>query len=205
MDKALENALIGLVRSTCKLVDAVGKALEEHAFPRRSFSTTDSGALIRVRQIDTLDFDGSIEPVEAERLIRIIANASHNSARLAEYVRQRVYGDNPLLQNRPPNKPVSGPAAMRYAATLRDSLSSLMKIIGADEFKLRTPDWLDPYEEEKDAVTTDLDPLDRAFIYQKVKRLKEEIVRQHVVSHSIIADRLDDIMEELKNGNETNH
>lgn len=141
-------------------------------------------ATYNVSPRDLLDFDGGLEYVEAERLIRIIANSAHNAGRLAKYVRYVNRQVPPVLRTEVPTHS----AAMRYAATLRDGLDSLAKLIGGDEFKARTPNWLDPEKEILD------DDTKVAEVYRRLKLLRDDEISSNQGAGSQLYDSINQIM-----------
>jgi len=96
---------------------------------------------ILIKPEDDLFFEGGLETVEAERLIRIIANASAAAERVATYFRELSIPVHETHQ-------VSVSAAARYSVTLRDSLSSMSRVMGFHNYVQKTPEWTNLSEGE---------------------------------------------------------
>jgi len=148
---------------------------------------------------DELHFKGAPEPVEVERLVRIIVNASKNAVKVAEYVRstKREEFDSP-----PPILSIPHSAAMRYAATLRDSLSSLGILLGADEhYVQRTPEWTE-LDAEEEVTGQSRIPLEYAKIYMELKTVREKLYkfRAHTAEITDIYTKVDKIMKGISDG-----
>ena len=162
---------------------------------------------------DELHFKGAPEPVEVERLVRIIVNASKNAVKVAEYVRstKREEFDSP-----PPILSIPHSAAMRYAATLRDSLSSLGILLGADEhYVQRTPKWTELElighkptvtpnwaDSEEEVTGQSRIPLEYAKIYMELKTVREKLYKfkAHTAEITDLYTKVDKIMKGISNG-----
>lgn len=126
-------------------VNALAKAIAFHAQMRDSVdSDRVVGMTIHVKKDDILVFEGGIEPVEVNRLHRIIGNATEAAERVKAYVDQQHKGvrDAAEIKDR-----VSRSAATRYASVLHASFESLLDLIGGKDFERRTPDWRQADEE----------------------------------------------------------
>ena len=151
---------------------------------------------------DELHFKGASEPVEVERLVRIIVNASKNAEKVARYVSQTIYGTTLDEHNIPDRALVKPNVAMRYAATLRDSLSSLGILLGADEhYVQRTPEWTE-LDAEEEVTGQSRIPLEYAKIYMELKTVREKLYkfRAHTAEITDIYTKVDKIMKGISDG-----
>lgn len=195
----LDKALVGLSNAAAGVREKL-----MHLPPQ---SNSDTGCQIResmgvVHYVTTgeyLDFgQGGQELIEVERLLRIIANASEAAGRLGVYIKGSKSSD--------PTNPhkVSKPAAMSYAVKLRDSLGSLANLLGAESTSDRfLEERSSVFTKEKtvDDVLEDAEKLTLAFVYQRLKTLRNNL-NSYLDSHEFqdIINEISDLMDEIQKG-----